>query len=287
MAASPPPSLATVAVLGTGTMGAPMARNLARAGLSVTAWNRTPAKAQALEGEGVRAAPTPAAAAAGAGVLLTMLADGAAIEGALAGADGALQTLADDAVWLQMSTVGVAGARRLAALAAERGVALVDAPVLGSREPAEAGELVVLASGPDAARARCEAVLAPLARRTLWLGEAGAGSALKVVVNAWLMSTTAALAETIALAETLGVDPASFLDVTDNGAIGALYTELNGTAMVERAFPQRFRSRWPPRTRRWRWRRPAEAGPRRCSRRRSPSSRAPRRSATARTTGRR
>ena len=239
MAASPA-STTSVALLGAGTMGAPMARNLARAGLRVTAWNRTPAKAEALAADGVGAAASPAAAASGAAVLVTMLADTAAIESAVAGPGGALAALPDGAVWLQMSTVGVAGARALAALAAEHGVAFVDAPVLGSREPAEAGELVVLASGPDAARPLCDAILAPLARRTLWLGPAGAGSALKVVVNAWLMSTTAALAETIALAETLGVDPESFLDVTDNGAIGALYTELNGAAMVERSFPQRF-----------------------------------------------
>lgn len=239
MAASPA-STTSVALLGAGTMGAPIARNLARAGLRVTAWNRTPAKAEALAADGVGAAASPAAAASGAAVLVTMLADTAAIESAVAGPGGALAALPDGAVWLQMSTVGVAGARALAALAAEHGVAFVDAPVLGSREPAEAGELVVLASGPDAARPLCDAILAPLARRTLWLGPAGAGSALKVVVNAWLMSTTAALAETIALAETLGVDPASFLDVTDNGAIGALYTALNGAAMVERSFPQRF-----------------------------------------------
>jgi 3-hydroxyisobutyrate dehydrogenase len=238
--AAAPASTTSVALLGAGTMGAPMARNLARAGLRVTAWNRTPAKAEALASDGVRAAASPSAAASGAGVLVTMLADGAAIESAVAGPGGALAALPDGAVWLQMSTVGVAGAARLAELAAEQGVAFVDAPVLGSREPAEAGELVVLASGPEEARPRCEAVLAPLARRTLWLGPAGAGSALKVVVNAWLMSTTAALAETVALAETLGVDPASFLDVTDDGAIGALYTELNGASMVQRAFPLRF-----------------------------------------------
>jgi 3-hydroxyisobutyrate dehydrogenase len=231
--------MTAVAVLGTGVMGAPMAANLARAGLSVTAWNRTAAKATALAGDGVRAAATPAAAADGAGVLVTMLADGAAIEAA-AGAAGALAALAPGAVWVQMSTVGPAAAEQLSGLAAEHGVTYVDAPVLGSRAPAESGELVVLASGPDAARERCAPVLDAVGRRTLWLGPAPAGSRLKVVVNAWLMSTTAALAETLALAESLDVDPAGFLDVTDNGAIGALYTELNAAAMVARSFPTQF-----------------------------------------------
>lgn len=233
--ASPP-----VAVLGTGTMGAPMARNLARAGLPVVAWNRTPAKAEALAAEGVRTADTPRAATAEAEVLVTMLADGPAIEAAVGGPDGALDALPDGAIWIQMSTVGAAAAERLAALAAEYGVGFVDAPVLGSAEPAERGELIVLASGPDEVRDRCGPVFDAVGNRVFWLGPAGVGSRLKVVVNAWLMSTTAALGETVALAEKLDVDPAQFLEVTDRGAVGALYTELNGPAMAERSFPLNF-----------------------------------------------
>lgn len=229
-----------VAFLGIGTLGTPMARNLARAGLEVTAWNRTREKAEALADDGVRVAATPADAAADADILVTMLADGAAVESVVTGTTGAFERLAPGAVWLQMSTVGVPAAARLAALAAARDVVLVDAPVLGSREPAERGELVVLASGPAEARERCAPVLDVLGRRTLWLGEAGAGSRLKVVINGWLMAMTAALAETLALAESLAVDPASFFDATDRGAIAALYTDLNGTAMVERDFPVRF-----------------------------------------------
>jgi len=223
-----------VAVLGTGTMGAPMARNLAAAGCEVVVWNRTAARA---EGLGVRVAATPAEAAAGADVLLTMLADADAVA-AVAGP--ALAVLPEGAIWLQMSTVGVAGADRLAALAGERGVTFVDAPVLGSREPAEQGTLVILGSGPEAARAPLAPVLDALAERVVWLGAAGAGSRLKVVVNGWLMAGTAALAETVALAEELGVDPRALLDVTGQGAIGALYTRMNAPAMADREFPLNF-----------------------------------------------
>jgi 3-hydroxyisobutyrate dehydrogenase len=230
----------TVALLGTGTMGAPMARNLARAGLPAVAWNRTPAKAEALTADGVRATATPEEAAAEADQLVTMLADGPAIEAVLGGSDGALGALPDGAVWIQMSTVGAPWADRLAALAAHHAVHFVDAPVLGSAEPAERGELTVLASGPDGVRDRCAPVFDAVGARTVWLGPAGIGSRLKVVVNAWLMATTAALGETIALAERLDVDPAWFLDVTDRGAIGALYTDSNGPAMAERTFPLNF-----------------------------------------------
>jgi 3-hydroxyisobutyrate dehydrogenase len=228
----------TVAVLGTGTMGAPMARNLARAGLPVVAWNRTPAKAEALAQDGVRPAATADAAAAEADVLLTMLADGPVTEAVVI--DGALRALPDAAVWVQMSTVGVPAADRLATLAAEHGVPFVDAPVLGSAAPAERGELTVLASGPEEVRDRCAPVFDAVGARTVWLGPAGTGSRLKVVVNAWLMATTAALGETIALAERLDVDPASFLDITNRGAPCALYTDLNGPAMAGRTFPLNF-----------------------------------------------
>jgi 3-hydroxyisobutyrate dehydrogenase len=237
---SPATARPAVALLGTGTMGAPMGRNLARAGLPVVAWNRTPAKAEALLGDGVRTAPAPAAAAAEADVLVTMLADGPVTEAVLRGRDRALDALPDDAIWIQMGTVGAPAADRLATLAADHRVAFVDAPVLGSYEPAERGELTILASGPDTLRDRCAPVFDAVGARTLWLGPAGLGSRLKVVVNAWLMSTTAALGETIALAEKLDVDPALFLDVTDRGALGALYTELNGPAMAGRAFPLNF-----------------------------------------------
>jgi 3-hydroxyisobutyrate dehydrogenase len=223
-----------VAFLGTGVMGAPMARNLARSGHDVTVWNRTAAKAEAL---GVPTADFPAAAADGAEALVTMLADGAAVE---AVAREALPALPEGAVWIQMSTVGAADADRLAALAADHDVAFVDAPVLGSRQPAEEGQLVVLASGPGELRERCAPVFDALASRTTWVGAAGAGSRLKIVVNAWLMSTTAALAETVALAEALDVDPADFLDVTGDGDVGALYVKLNTPSMAAREFPRNF-----------------------------------------------
>lgn len=229
----------TVAVLGTGTMGAPMARNLARAGLPVVAWNRTSQKAEPLAADGVRVAGSPVQAISEADVLITMLADGPTI-GSVLGTEKALAGAPDDAIWIQMSTVGAAEAARLADLAAEHGIAYVDAPVLGSAEPAVNGELVILASGPDEVRDRCAPAFEALGSRSVWLGPAGAGSRLKVMVNAWLMAMTATLAETLALGEKLGVDPERFFDVTDRGAMAGLYTELNGPAMVAREFPVNF-----------------------------------------------
>jgi 3-hydroxyisobutyrate dehydrogenase len=224
----------TVAVLGTGIMGAPMARNLAEAGFPVRVWNRTAAKAEPLRGAGAEVAGTPAEAAAGAAVVLTMLTDADAVLATAAAAlDGA-------EVWVQASTVGVDGTERCAALAAERGVAFVDAPVLGTRQPAEEGKLTILASGPDAQRERLAPLFDAVGARTLWLGEAGAGTRLKLVTNTWVLALVEGLAETLALAEGLGVPPESFLDAIAGGPLDAGYAQTKGRGMIARDFPPAF-----------------------------------------------
>jgi 3-hydroxyisobutyrate dehydrogenase len=224
----------TIAVLGTGIMGAPMARNLLAAGFPVRAWNRTEEKAAPLAESGGVVAGTPAEAAAGAQVVLTMLSD----------ADAVLETAADALdgaeVWVQMSTVGIDGVERCAALAAEHGVAFVDAPVLGSRQPAEEGKLTVLASGPEELRDRVDPLFEAVAARTLWLGEAGAGQRLKLVANTWVMALVESLAETLLLAEGIGVPPQSFLDLIAGGPQDSGYAQLKGKGMIERSFPPAF-----------------------------------------------
>jgi 3-hydroxyisobutyrate dehydrogenase len=223
-----------VAVLGTGTMGAPMAVNVAAAGESVSAWNRTPERAQSLDG--IHAAATVEEAVDGAELVITMLADGGAVEEV---AREALPAM-NGAVWVQMSTVGIAATERLAALAEERGVAFVDAPVIGTRQPAERGELVVLASGPRDARERAKPVFDAVGARTVELGDAGDGTRLKVVANSWLVGLVAALGEAIALSESIGLDPRVFLDTIEGGPLGPPYARLKGDLMVEREFPTSF-----------------------------------------------
>lgn len=230
----------SVAVLGTGTMGAPMARNLRAAELEVRAWNRTRAKAEPLIDDGITIADTPAEAARGAGALITMLADGDAVAAAMGGSDGALAAMPEASTWIQMSTVGIGATEELAASAAECGVAFVDAPVLGTKEPAEQGQLLVLGSGPQGQRERCRPIFDAVGATTRWLGEAGAGNRMKIVLNGWLLSLTEALAETIALAEALGVDPTEFLETIDGGPVGAPYAQLKGRAMIDRSFEPSF-----------------------------------------------
>jgi 3-hydroxyisobutyrate dehydrogenase len=232
-----------VAVLGAGgTMGFPMARNLARAGMQVRAWNRSAEKAQPLADDGVLVAQTPAQAADGAGVILTMVADADAVFASVEGEQGALAQPAANTIWLQMSTIGETATQRCIELAAERGVTFVDAPVLGTKQPAEAGELVVLAAGPqEAVRERLAPLFHAVAKKMLWAGEAGDGTLLKLVLNSWIVSVVEGAAETIALAEGLGIDPSMLFDAVDGGPLDLGYLRVKGEAMLTRSFEPAFR----------------------------------------------
>ena len=227
-----------VAVLGTGIMGAAMARNLLGAGMEVRVWNRSREKAEGLAQDGASVVENPGEAIEGAGFVVTMLADADVIEEVLE--EETLSALAEGGLWLQMSTVGIEGNEKLAALAFDAGVTYVDAPVLGTKGPAESGQLIVLASGPEEVRPRCALVFEPMASKVVWLGEAGAGSRLKLVVNNWITGLLGVLAETIALAEVLDVDPARFLEAIEGGPLGAPYAQMKGKMMIEEDFPTSF-----------------------------------------------
>lgn len=230
----------SVAVLGTGIMGSGMARNLARAGLETRAWNRTHERAEPLADDGIEVAGSATEAASGADAVVTMLTDAEAVREVMGGNESALGAMSNDATWLQMSTVGIAGTAELAGLAAERGVDFVDAPMLGTKQPAEAGQLIVLASGPEAALGRCQPVFEAVGSRTVRLGQAGNGNRMKLVLNNWLLSLTVGLAETIALAERLDMDPSTFLDIIRDGPMGVPYADLKGGMMIEREFEPAF-----------------------------------------------
>jgi len=229
-----------IAVLGTGSMGAPIARNLLAAGFPVSVWNRTAGRAAPLGDDGARVAPSPAEAARDADVVLTMLADGQAVEDAMSGPDGALATLRPGSTWIQMATVGVDWIERLSKLAGEHDVEFVDAPVSGSDGPARDGELIVLASGPDKARSRVDPLFEVIGRETLWLGEAGNGTRMKVVLNNWLVVQVEAVAETVALSEALGLEPDLFPKAIDGAPLGSPYAVAKAGAMIEGNFSPGF-----------------------------------------------
>jgi 3-hydroxyisobutyrate dehydrogenase len=219
----------TIGQLGTGTMGLPIARNLAAAGLPVQVWNRSRDKAEPLAEAGAIIADSPAEAVANADIVITMLFDADSVADTIR---QAAPGLAAGTVWLQLSTVGVAGAEQLAELAAELELRYVDCPVLGTKKPAEDGALVILASGPEELRPLCEPVFDAIGSRTIWVGPAGQGSRLKLVANAWVLAVTEGITESLLLAEGLGLDPALFLLAVSGGPMDAPYVKLKGEMML-------------------------------------------------------
>jgi 3-hydroxyisobutyrate dehydrogenase len=232
--------VSSIAVLGTGIMGAAMARNLVKAGHEVRVWNRTPAKAQPLAGDGALVAGTPAEAVDGADALLTMVYDGPA---ALDAVRQAAPALRPGQLWSQSTTVGLESVPELAALAALHGVVFFDAPVLGTRQPAESGQLTVLAAGPPAQRPAIAPVFDAVGSRTQWVGEdgsAGAATRLKLVVNSWVLGVTHVAAEAVALAQGLGVDPQDFLGAVAGGPLDLGYLRAKAAAILARDFSANF-----------------------------------------------
>ncbi|MDI1456875.1 NAD(P)-dependent oxidoreductase [Streptomyces sp. ATE26] len=223
----------TVAVLGTGIMGAAMARNIARAGLGVRAWNRTREKAEPLASDGIRVTGTPAEAVEDADVVLTMLYDGGTALDVMREAAPALRS---GACWAQCTTAGTELVADLARFAGEHGLVFYDAPVLGTRQPAEAGQLTVLAAGPREGRGTLAPVFDAVGVRTVWTGEdgaAGSASRLKLVANSWVLAVTAAAGEALALAKALDVDPHDFFGLIEGGPLDMGYLRAKSALVLE------------------------------------------------------
>ena len=220
-----------VAVLGTGIMGAGMARSLLRAGHEVRVWNRTAERAAPLAEDGARVAGSVAEAVEGADVAMTMLFDA---DATVQVGREVVEALGADGVWLQCGTVGVDGASRVAEVGGGR---VLDAPVLGTRKPAEDGALVVLLSGPATLRERVGPVLEAIGSRTVLAGDdLGAASALKLACNAWVALLTAGTAQSLGLARSLGVDPGLFLEAIGGGPVDSPYAQLKGGMMLEESW---------------------------------------------------
>src|SRR4051812_7753586 len=233
---------ATVAVLGAGgTMGLPVARNIAKAGTQGRAWNRTREKAKPLSADRIEVLDTAADAVSGAKTILTILTDADAVLSTMDGPEGALSAAEQGAIWLQMTTIGIEGTERCAVLADQHRVTLVDAPVVGTKQPAEQGKLTVLASGPDDTLDACQPIFDAIGQKTVRLGEAGAGTRMKLVINSWLLSLVEGLAETIAFAEGIGVDPETFLETISGGPVDNPYAQMKGKMMIERNFEPAFK----------------------------------------------
>ena len=211
-----------VAVLGTGIMGAPMAQNLISAGIPTIVWNRSTEATEGLARAGAVVAPTASDAVAGAQVVITMLPTAATVRSVIFD-DGAIDAFGRGAVWAQMGTIGVEDtlAVRDLTLARRPDVLYVDAPVSGSKGPAEQGTLLILASGPVAAKDPLGRPFAALGRKTIWLGEVGKGSELKLAINAYLAILVEGVAEMLELADHFGLEHDSVIEALKGGPLDA------------------------------------------------------------------
>lgn len=227
-----------IAMLGTGTMGVGMTHSLLRAGLPVTVWNRHVERARPLAGDGAQVAERVEDAVRDADLVITMLFDVDAVTEVIRAAAPAMRP---GAVWVQSSTVGRVGIAALTDLAREHGLTMVDAPVVGTKQPAEEGKLAILASGPASVSDLVQPAFDAMGAKTVWLGdEPGPASALKLVANSWIASITAAAAQGVAMARAFGLDPAQFLSAMSGGAADSPYLQAKGSAMIERRFDPQF-----------------------------------------------
>ncbi|KQO60402.1 3-hydroxyisobutyrate dehydrogenase [Curtobacterium sp. Leaf261] len=225
-------------MLGTGAMGAGVAGSLLRAGHEVTVWNRSSERAAPLGDAGATVAETAADAVEHAEAVLLTLFDVDAVIDVLEHAAGEAP---ESAIWVQASTIGLEGTATVVQLAGKYGITLIEAMMLGTKGPAEQGKLTLLAAGPSTTIDAVRPVFEAIAVKTVVAGpEVGAGSALKLAANAWIASITAATAQSLTLAQTLGLDPSLFLEAIDGTASDSPYAHTKGAAMNEDSFAPQF-----------------------------------------------
>ena len=233
----------SVAVLGLGAMGHAFAANLLKNGFVTWGWNRTKARGEDLQGAGLQLADSPEEAVRQADVVISMLADAATTESVLQQATSALKK---EAIVVQMGTIGVESTEKLIAHFSEQrpDVVLLDAPVSGTKAPAENAQIVVLASGDRQRAERVEPVFAAISKGTKWLGKAGAASRMKLVVNAWLISMVQGLAESTQMAEEFGFTPDEFWSVLDGGPLAVPYVKGKLDMIKEGSYEPQMHLTW-------------------------------------------
>jgi 3-hydroxyisobutyrate dehydrogenase len=234
-----------VAVLGTGIMGSAMARRLIVANLRTTVWDHLPSATNPLLEVGAQVARSPDMAVREAAVVITMLPTADVVNEVIL--DGKVaEAFSPGAVWAQMGTIGLGATIELASRLRDLrpDVLLVDAPVSGSKGPAEAGQLLILASGPAEARAILKPAFSAIGRKTVWLGEVGQGSRMKLVVNAYMSALIEGVAEALELADRLGVDSSKLAEAIEGGPLDAPIADAKLHKMERGDFAPEFPLEW-------------------------------------------
>lgn len=229
-----------IGFIGMGIMGRPMARNILKAGHEVMVYNRTYDKTIPLATEGARVGMTPKEVGEWADVVILMLTGPEAIDAVLGDKDGLLKGMPNGGLIINMSTVPPSYTKRLAIELKTHSITLIDAPVSGSKKPAEDATLVILAGGPQEEIKRLEPIFLTIGKRIIYCGEVGQGSAMKMVVNLLLAVMMAGLAEAVSLGEHLGLNTETILDTILSGPLGCGFFNLKTDMLKNNIFPPQF-----------------------------------------------
>ncbi len=229
-----------VGFLGLGTMGAPMATNLVKAGFPVTVWNRTPAKMQPLVQVGAKAGKGAAHVADEVDVVITMVSRPQDVEQVVLGPDGVLDGIRPGSVLIDMSTVSPATSRKLAGAVTTKQAEFLDAPVVGSKSPAAEGTLVILVGGLPSTLERVRPVLSAMGKTIIHAGAVGMGAALKLATNLMLAHLGAGFAEGLLLVQRVGLDPKRYLEVLEASTFRSPWYQTKGAGMLKRDFSPHF-----------------------------------------------
>lgn len=235
-AANPP----RVGWVGLGKMGTPMAANLLAAGHALAVYNRSAGRAQALVDQGAALAPSAPALARECDVVISMVSDDAALQGITLDAGGLFEAAAPGLVFIDMSTVSPAMSHRVAAVAQEKGIHYLRAPVSGSTTTAAAGALTILASGPKDAYDRCLPLLQVMGTKLYYLGPAEQARYLKVAINMMVGVTAGMLGEALALGERGGVEWTQMIEVINNSVVASPLLAYKAQMLATRDFAPMF-----------------------------------------------
>lgn len=226
--------------IGLGIMGSAMAKNLVRAGFEVTVWNRTPEKCAELAALGAKVASSPKEVAQSCPVIFAMLADPAAAEAVCFAPDGVLEGIGDGRGYVDMSTVDAGISRRIATAVTAKGGRFLEAPVSGSKKPAEDGTLIILSAGDRSLYEEAMPGFDKLGKKVLYLGEVGNGANMKLVVNMVMGGMMSIFCEGLALGEKAGLDRSDILEVIDAGAMSNPMFRMKGELIDKEDFTVAF-----------------------------------------------
>lgn len=230
----------TVAFIGTGLMGKPMAMNILKKGFPLVVYNRTAAKTEELAKAGAKVASSPREATELADVIITMVSNIEAVESVLEGDHGILPGLKEGKIFVDMSTVTPEASKRFASVAEAAGAAMLDAPVSGSTNAAEKGELTVLVGGDPLVLDDVREVLQAMGKFIFYIGDHGSAVAIKLVVNHFVAGMTALLAEGFHLSEKLGIDPSMFSNVLNSSVVKSPMYDVKIPKMISREYSAQF-----------------------------------------------